>query len=138
PIPASGLECMYNGGATSYKHVVGSTLGVVLKEDVNLLPEEFRTGVFAEKFERRAKAASRTWKREYPQGNLMHLAPIGVVKGGFNFSLQDKRILGVVHEVKDEDNIKQDLSIDVYGRKKQEREAEKKDDESLISALYNV
>lgn len=128
---------MYNGGTTSYKYVVGSTLGVVLKEDVSLLPEEFRIGVFAERFERRVKAASRTWKREYPQGYLMHLAPIGVLKGGFHFSLDDKRLLGVSHEVKDEDNIKQDLSIDVYGRKKEGQE-EKKDEESLISSLYNV
>lgn len=135
PIPSASVESMYNGAATSYKCIVGSTLGEVLKQDVELLPEELRGGVFAQNFDYRAKAASRTWKKTYAQENLLQLAPIGVVKKDFNFSLEEKRILGVVYEVKDEDNIKQDLSIDVYGRKKEES---KEDQATVISSLYNV
>ena len=37
-------------------------------------------------------------------------------RGGFNFSLDDKRVLNSVNVVTDADNVKQDISIDVYGR----------------------
>nr|ABK22041.1 unknown [Picea sitchensis] len=135
PIPSASVESMYNGAATSYKCIVGSTLGEVLKQEVGLLPEELRGGVFAQNFDFRAKAASRTWKKSYAQENLLQLAPIGVVKKDFNFSLEEKRILGVIFEVKDEDNIKQDMSIDVYGRKKEEG---KGDQATMVSSLYNA
>jgi len=42
PIPAAAVECMDNGGVTSYLHAVGVTLGTALQEDAALLPEEFR------------------------------------------------------------------------------------------------
>eukprot|EP00983_Pelagomonas_calceolata_P075404 1152999-Pelagomonas_calceolata.AAC.2 len=45
------------------------------------------------------------------------LVPLGGQRGGFNFNLDDKRVMNMTNEVKDEDNIKQDMSIDVYGRK---------------------
>jgi hypothetical protein len=38
--------------------------------------------------------------------------------------LDDKRVVNMVNEVKDEDNIKQDMSIDVYGRKDAEEQEE--------------
>lgn len=136
PIPSASVESMFKGAATSYKCIVGSTLGEVLRQDVGLLPEELRGGVFAQNFDYRTKAAARTWKKQYAQENLLQLAPIGVVKKDFNFSLEEKRILGVVFEVKDEDNIKQDLSIDVYGRKK--KEEGKGDEAAVVSSLYNA
>lgn len=43
--------------------------------------------------------------------------PLGQVKSSFNYSTADKRVLNADHIVNDDDNIKQDLSIDVYGRK---------------------
>jgi hypothetical protein len=44
---------------------------------------------------------------------------IGEVKGGFNFQPNvHKRVLNAVSEVNDDDNVKQDISIDVYGRQK--------------------
>lgn len=46
--------------------------------------------------------------------------PLGGQRSGFNFNLDDKRVMNMVSEVKDEDNIKQDMSIDVYGRKEAE------------------
>lgn len=48
--------------------------------------------------------------------------PLGKLKGKFNFSLEDKRVLNFENVVTDDDNIKQDMSIDVYGRKKEEEE----------------
>lgn len=43
--------------------------------------------------------------------------PLGGSRAGFNFNLDDKRVINMVNEVSDEDNVKQDMSIDVYGRK---------------------
>ena len=43
--------------------------------------------------------------------------PLGKVRTAFNFSLEDKRVLNLEVEVSDADNVKQDISIDVYGRK---------------------
>lgn len=134
PIPAGGLECMDNGGMTCYKHVTGTNLGVVLKQDGSLLPKEFAGAEFSDDFDFRAKCASRTWKRDHPRENLMSLVPHdGTVRSDWNFSLQDKRVLNQEHIVKDSDNIKQDLSIDVYGRTEQEEEMT-----AEIGQLYNV
>ena len=47
------------------------------------------------------------------------ILPLGTVKKDWNFSLQDKRVLNFENEVSDDDNIKQDASIDVYGRNKE-------------------
>eukprot|EP00850_Spirogloea_muscicola_P024187 SM000470S16632 [mRNA] locus=s470:4:1046:+ [translate_table: standard] len=116
PLPAGALECMDNGGTTCYKHVTATTLGVALAHDSALLPPEFAGISFCDEFDFRAKCASRTWKRQHPQENLMNLAPAGGVRSDFNFSLEDKRILNMENVVNDADNIKQDLSIDVYGR----------------------
>ncbi|KAJ7548073.1 hypothetical protein O6H91_08G116100 [Diphasiastrum complanatum] len=134
PIPAGGLECMENGGKTSYKHATATTLGVALKQDASLLPPEFRAAQFADSFDFRTKCASRTWKRDYPQQNLLHLVPREGVRSDFNFSLEDKRILNLKVVVTDADNIKQDLSIDVYGRAKEDG----KQLQTEISNLYNV
>ena len=47
------------------------------------------------------------------------ILPLGSVRKDWNFSLQDKRVLNFENEVSDSDNIKQDISIDVYGRKEE-------------------
>ena len=54
----------------------------------------------------------------------------GKVRSDFNFSVEDKRVLNMENVVSDSDNIKQDLSIDVYGREKEE--------DTEIEKLYNV
>jgi len=51
------------------------------------------------------------------------LVPLGGQRAGFNFNLDDKRVMNMVSEVRDEDNIKQDMSIDVYGRKDEDAKA---------------
>jgi len=38
------------------------------------------------------------------------------MKSSFNYDLTDKRVLNMENVVNDDDNIKQDISIDVYGR----------------------
>ena len=52
--------------------------------------------------------------------------PLGQAKSNFNFNLDEKRVLNFENEVSDSDNIKQDMSIDVYGRQEEEAAAESK------------
>ncbi len=52
------------------------------------------------------------------------IVPLGQTKASFNYSLDDKRVLNFENVVNDDDNIKQDISIDVYGRAEKEEEAE--------------
>jgi phosphatidylinositol glycan class S len=133
PVTAGTLECMENGGVTCYVHTTATTLGVALQRDVSLLPVEFRNAEIAEEFDFRAKCASRTWKRDHPQQHLLHLVPKdGGVRSDFNFSLDDKRVLNAEVVVNDSDNIKQDMSIDVYGRQKEEEIQDE------ISQLYSA
>ncbi|GLC34893.1 hypothetical protein PLESTB_001175300 [Pleodorina starrii] len=118
PLSASSLECLANGARTSYKMVTGVSFGDALHRNRDALPEEFRTAPFCENYEFRCEAAVRTWQRPHAQDNLMDIVPLGKIRGNFNFSLEDKRILNMDNVVNDNDNIKQDMSIDVYGRKK--------------------
>lgn len=43
--------------------------------------------------------------------------PLGQNKSNFNYNLDEKRVLNFENVVDDSDNVKQDMSIDVYGRK---------------------
>lgn len=67
PIPAGALECMENGGVTSYKFVTAVGLGTALKQDGSALPTEFQAARFCEDFEYRAKCSARTWKRQHAE-----------------------------------------------------------------------
>lgn len=125
PISASSLECMATGARTSFKLATGLSYRDALARNRELLPEEFKGGVFCEKFEYRLDAAVRTWQRPHAQDNLMDIVPLGKVKGSFNFSTEDKRVLNFENTVDDSDNVKQDMSIDVYGRAKKEEIAAK-------------
>merc|ERR1712167_431068 len=141
PVGAAGLEAMTKGMATSYSHVYGGTIGLARAlESANqieeLLPEEFHGAELAENFEARCQAATRTWDRPYPRESLLTIVPVGSTRDDFNFTTEgdNKRVLNVKHEVNDSDNIKQDMSIDVYGRGSED---DAKDD-SQIADLYNV
>lgn len=48
------------------------------------------------------------------------LVPLGHTRRQFNFNIEEKRVLNFENEVSDSDNIKQDMSIDVYGRKEED------------------
>ena len=52
------------------------------------------------------------------------LVPLGQTRTKFNFNLDEKRVLNFENVVSDDDNIKQDMSIDVYGRQDKEETAE--------------
>ena len=63
--------------------------------------------------------------------------PSGELRNDFNYDTDgdNKRVLNVEHVVNDNDNSKQDMSIDVYGRGS---EKDDNKDEADIAALYNV
>ena len=48
---------------------------------------------------------------------------MGQNKSNFNYNLDEKRVLNFENVVDDSDNVKQDMSIDVYGRQKDEEAA---------------
>ena len=60
------------------------------------------------------------------------------VRSDWNFNLEDKRILNMDYEVSDSDNIKQDLSIDVYGRQDEEEGEGAPEEDKAIQSLYNA
>lgn len=53
------------------------------------------------------------------------LVPLGKLRSDFHVDLTYKRVLNMEHVVSDADNIKQDISIDVYGRKTAQEAKEK-------------
>lgn len=76
----------------------------------------------------RSLAASRTFRRREEAKSL----EFNEMSDEYNFSVERKRILNHVVEVNDADNVKQDMSIDVYGR---EEEGEGEDLKNQIEAL---
>jgi len=125
PIGATSLECMRNGAKTSFEAVVGVRYGEAMKKDVSLLPEEFKGATHCEDFDFRTQCVARTWTRPHAQENLLDLVPLGQVRKDFNVNFDDKRVVNMENIVTDDDNIKQDISIDVYGRQKEDEESEK-------------
>lgn len=45
------------------------------------------------------------------------------MKSSFNYDTTDKRVLNMENVVTDDDNVKQDMSIDVYGRKDKDEDS---------------
>ncbi|KAF8067372.1 Ferredoxin-1 [Scenedesmus sp. PABB004] len=116
PISSSSLECMAAGAKTSFKLATGVSFGDASARDKARLPGEFADAVFCDEWAYRLNAAARTWQRPHAQDNLMDIVPLGKVRSAFNFSLDNKRVLNFDNVVTDDDNVKQDMSIDVYGR----------------------
>jgi len=116
PISSSSLECMATGAKTSFKLATGLTLAEAVARDKAVLPDAFAEGVFCDNYSERLEAAARTWQRPHAQDNLMDIVPLGKVRSNFNFNLDGKRVLNFENVVTDDDNVKQDMSIDVYGR----------------------
>lgn len=96
-----------------------------MEKSRDILPDEFQAALFCENFDVRVRACARTWLRPHAQDNLMDIVPVGKLRSNFNFSLVHKRVLNFTNIVNDNDNIKQDMSIDVYGRKEKEEEEER-------------
>jgi len=140
PVSASTVEVIQNGAQTSYESYVGTTVGNVLSKDMSNMPQELFCGHpmeeirFAEDLEFRTGCAARTWKRDHAKDVVRLLVPDGEVQAGFNKSVEHKRVLNAVNVVKDSDNVKQDMSIDVYGRD----EGAEDDEDAAIKALYDA
>ena len=146
PISASSLECMANGARTSFRYAAGTTLGALMRggagnNSSDALPAEYAGAALCANWARRVEAAARTWQRPHAQDHLMDIAPLPAkqaggagaaarpkARGGFNFSLDDKRVLNAVSVVTDADNVKQDISIDVYGRAEAEAKAREEEE----------
>jgi len=140
PVSASTVEVVDNGAATSYETFIGTTVGEVLKQDATAFPAELLCGrevQWADDLKFRTGCAARTWMRDHARDVVRLMVPMNEVRTGFSTSTEHKRILNFVNEVKDSDNIKQDMSIDVYGREDEEESKEGGVD-SQIAELYNV
>lgn len=122
PVSANSLECMVAGARTCFKTLVGIKLGDAMARNKSLLPEEFAEAAFCEDYDFRCDATARTWLRPHAQDNLLDIVPLGSTKANFNYNLDEKRVLNMENVVNDADNIKQDMSIDVYGRQEDDAE----------------
>jgi len=137
PVSASTVEVINNGASTSYETLIGTTVDALLKQDADAFPAELLCGQEArwgDNLEYRTGCAARTWMRDHARDVVRKLVPEGELKTGFNTSTENKRILNFVNEVNDADNIKQDMSIDVYGRE----EDAGGDVDSQVAALYDA
>lgn len=70
------------------------------------------------------------------------IVPLGRTKSSFNYTLDDKRVLNFENVVNDDDNVKQDMSIDVYGRAEKEEEdqaaEEEQETEKVELPFYHI
>ncbi|MGE5656849.1 MAG: hypothetical protein ACM37W_09545 [Actinomycetota bacterium] len=105
PIPSAALEAIVKGIPTSYEMACGTTLGAVLKDETpQMLPEFPKEAQFADDFNFRAVAATRTYKsRPAAQSHV----PLGTVRRDFNYSVDRKRVLNSQRIIRTEDNVKQ-------------------------------
>lgn len=116
PLPASTVDCVHRLGVpTSYRRLHATTIGA-LSDEISELPgglvEEGESVAWAESFEERIAAAARTFRRS-PE--IVEQIKIGETKE-VNHSVATKRVLNEEWEPNFEDNVKQDISIDVYDR----------------------
>lgn len=120
PMSANSLECMVAGANTCFKAVTSLKLEDALPRNKELLPEAFAGGRYCDDYDFRCEASARTWGRPHAQDNLMDIVPLGSTKTNFNYNIDEKRVLNMENVVNDSDNVKQDMSIDVYGRKEED------------------
>ncbi|CAM9578267.1 unnamed protein product [Laminaria digitata] len=128
PLTAATLETIASSASleTSYVRVTAFKA-----KDIFIGPPSRPTGIHVEKLKildgeedahicenavERSLAAARTYKRRVEA----QMCGFGDVLDGFNFSIERKRILNHKYEPSFDDNVKQDKSIDVYGREEDE------------------
>lgn len=123
PLTAGTLETIELGVPTSYKRVLALRAADYFLGDVNspdginvdalqALVEDEQDVTICEEPVERSVAAIRTFKRR-PAAMLIG---VNEMADEYNFNLERKRILNDNYVPNDDDNIKQDISIDVYGR----------------------
>jgi hypothetical protein len=132
PLPASALDCIARLQVpTSYLRIWASLLGD-LPDRIDEMPKgvvlEGEHVQFGEDFTERCQASARTYRRS-PE--VAELLPVGSIFTKLNHSIETKRLIDEDWEPDFNDNVKQDLSIDVYDRSV---------DESAtgIKTLYNA
>lgn len=132
PLPASALDCVARlQVTTSYKRLYGISLGD-LPDTVSELPASLLGEdqvALAEDFGERAQAAARTYRRS-PE--IASTLPPGAMTSEVNHSVATKRILNENYEPSFDDNVKQDMTIDVYNRATDEV------DNTAVAAGYNA
>lgn len=139
PISSGSLEVIAGTGTpTSYSRVAAMTMGE-LSDCVEELPSGLVEGyedsvLFAEDFGERALASARTYRRK---PDAKELLKIGNVSKDLNYSTEKRRMLDESWEPNFEDNVKQDRSIDVYGRGESDEKKEAAT-EIEIDKLYTL
>ncbi|MGY4630786.1 hypothetical protein [Thermostichus sp. OS-CIW-29] len=112
PVPAADLDCLaQERRSTSYVLLYATTYAEIVNNGIPTLPAEvFPPGVLlGEDFVERVQAAARTY-RSKPQFRHIPLHQTCTPEQGvfrLNHSVEPRRILNAVVEVKDADNIKQ-------------------------------
>ncbi|GMI19273.1 hypothetical protein TeGR_g14419 [Tetraparma gracilis] len=132
PLTAGSLETIEKQVETSYKAVLALSASDFFVGDPNTATEinmanieclKEVTGIadveMCSNAVERAQCASRTFRRRLEAKTLA----IGEMSDDYNFSTEKKRILDEVKVVSFDDNVKQDSSIDVYGRTDDEEAA---------------
>lgn len=123
PLTAGTLETLQLGVPTSYCRVLATTCGQLFddlaapskirSESLTKLIEGFEGVQICESMIERAAAAARTFRRR-PEATTF--IAIDNTSEELNFNTDRKRILDMQYEPSFDDNVKQDRSIDIYGR----------------------
>merc|ERR1712072_764925 len=123
PLTAGTLETIEKGIETSYKQTLALRARDFFEGDLNdpsgvnvenleALSDGFPDVTLCSNIIERSMAASRTFRRR----EEAKLLDFNEMSDEYNFSTDRKRILNQIVEVNFDDNVKQDKSIDVYGR----------------------
>lgn len=122
PLTAGTLETLQLGVPTSYCRVLATTCGDLFDdaampttlnvEALDKLTEGYDFQL-CESILERSMAAARTFRRRPEAASFV---PVHETTEDVNFNTDRKRIMDLHYEPKFDDNVKQDRSIDVYGR----------------------
>ena len=123
PLTAATLESLQLGVPTSYCRVLALTCGDLFDDVVEpaainqdaLAPliDGFEDVKICENMIERSMAAARTFRRRI---EATEFVPLYETSEDLNFNIERKRIMDQIYEPSFDDNVKQDRSIDVYGR----------------------
>lgn len=138
PIATGTLENVTGTGQpTSYKRILATTIAAV-PGSASELPKEFTRGEkvsYGENFAERMCAAARTFKRTPTAKAILDVGEVSTSDEGGELTFCTdgiQRILNETWEPNFDDNVKQDGSIDVYGRN------DGAADTSDVQKLYNA
>ncbi|MEO0802457.1 MAG: hypothetical protein AAFY57_09305 [Cyanobacteria bacterium J06642_2] len=112
PIPAAELDCLFQGvRSTSYDLVYATTYAEIVRDGEPTLPADIvPAGVFpCSNFTRRVQAAVRTFRAK-PEFKHVPLHQTCTTDSGsftLNYNPEPKRVLDVIYEPSEDDNVKQ-------------------------------